>query len=440
VPLSTRSEPASVPAGAPWRPATRVGFRFCFLYFGLYSLATQIAGGLLLVPGFSFPGLGTWWPMRQITEWVAARLFRVTSPLVYTGNSGDTNFFWVQTFWLLMAAIAGTIVWSALDRREAYTTLHKWFRVALRLALASQMFEYGMAKVIPTQFPAPALLTLVEPVGNLSLTGLLWTTIGASRGYEVFTGVAEVVAAILLLAPRTTLLGAVICLADMIQVFVLNLTYDIGLKLISFHLTLITLLVLAPELPRLARVFVLDRPAGPSTERELFFSRRANRVALAAQLLFGVYLWGMHTSSSLAYWYGDGGGSARSPLYGIWEVEQLSVNGQLRLPAMNDYDRRWRRVIFDVPHMVVVQRTDDSFARYGASVDEGARRLALTKGGSRSWQASFAFERPAADRLILDGNMDGHTIHASLRLVELDSFRLLNSRFRWIRPPDLTLN
>jgi len=32
--------------------------------------------------------------------------------------------------------------------------------------------------------------------------------------------------------------------------------------------------------------------------------------------------------------------------------------------------------------------------------------------------------------------MDNHKIHVLLTLVEFDSFRLLNSGFRWIRPPD----
>jgi len=50
-----------------WNRRTRVAFRFCFVYFGLYSLATHIVGGLILFPNFSFPSLGTLRPMRDIT-------------------------------------------------------------------------------------------------------------------------------------------------------------------------------------------------------------------------------------------------------------------------------------------------------------------------------------------------------------------------------------
>ncbi len=421
-----------------WSLATRVAFRFCFVYFGLYSLATQISGGLFLLPGFSFPGLGPFWPMRAITTWVAVHLFGITSPLAYAGNSGDTNFFWVQTFWLLAVAVCATVVWSALDRRRGeYIVLHKWFRLFVRFAVASQMFDYGMAKVIPTQMPAPSLITLVEPVGNLSLQGLLWTSIGASQSYQIFTGVAEVLGGVLLLLPRTTVLGAITCLAVMIQVFVLNMTYDIGIKLISFHLTLMILYLLAPELPRLWNLLVLDRGAGASTQPQLFRTPRANRTAAVAQIVFGVYLLGMYTSISWGYWYGQGGGgSPRSPLYGIWNVKELSIDGQVRPPDLNDYDRRWRRVIFDDPDTMVFQRTDDSFARYGAAIDVGSKTVELTKGRSRNWRSSFTFRRSAADRLTLDGGMDGYRVHLELQLVERDTFRLLNSRFRWVRPPD----
>ena len=421
-----------------WHPATRVAFRFCFVYFGLYCLVTQIAGGVFLLPGLALPPLGTVWPMRDLTVWTAERVFDVTSPFIERGSSGDTVFHWIQTLWVLTLAVTVTAVWSALDRRRGhYVTWHKWFRLFVRFGLAAQMFYYGMAKIVPTQFPRPSLVTLVEPVGNLSLTNLLWTSIGASTPYQMFTGWAELLGGLFLLTPPTATLGAAICLANMVQVFALNMSYDFGLKQISFHLILLSVFLLAPDARRLARVFLLNRPAGPSSTPPLFRTARANRLAFAGQIAFGLYLVGVFTNLSLGYWYTEpGGGSPRSALYGIWDVDELTVDGQARLPVLNDYDRRWRRVIFDFPGVVAFQRTDDSFAHYGVSVDVARRLVALTKGNSRNWSASFLFERPARDRLILDGEMDGHRIRLQLKLLELDTFRLLNSRFRWVRPHD----
>src|SRR3984893_1286801 len=382
-----------------WSRLTRVAFRVCFVYVGLYCFATPIVGGLILFPRFSFPSFGAIWPMRQITFWLATNLFRVTTPLVFTGNSGDTTFHWVQTFWLLLFSALVAAIWTRLDRACARDiTLRKWFRRFIRFGLAAQMFYYGLAKVVPTQFPAPSLVTLVEPVGNLSRTDLLWTFIGASTAYQIFTGCAEVLAGVLLTVPRTTMLGALICLADMIQVFALNMTYDFGLKQISFHLILMSLLLLAPDFSRLASFFFLDRAAGPSSHAPLFRTRRANRLALVAQILFAVYLAGMFPRLALGYWLAEGGGGGpRSALYGIWDVEQLSIDGQLRPPVQNDYDRRWRRAIFDATSMMAFERTDDSFAHYGAVIDLAGHSIALTKGNSKSWRSTFTFQRPAAE-------------------------------------------
>jgi hypothetical protein len=123
-------------------------------------------------------------------------------------------------------------------------------------------------------------------------------------------------------------------------------------------------------------------------------------------------------------------------LYGIWNVERLSVDGQVRAPESFDYDRRWQRVIFDEPEAIVFQRADDSFARYGAAFDRQSGAFVLTKGNSLTWTSRFTFDRAPDDRLSLDGEMDGHRIQAELRLVDRSAFPLLNSGFRWVRPHD----
>ena len=433
---------------ARWGPLPIIAFRFCVTYFTLYAAATQVLGGVLLLPGFQLPALGNVWPMRDITLWIAQHVIGLTPPLRYTGNSGDTAFHWIQTAWLLVAATAATAIWSALDRnppsREAlrrdrpeHASLRKWFRVFVRFALAAQMFYYGMAKVIPTQFPPPGLVTLIEPVGSAALSDLLWTFIGASTPYQMVTGCAEMLAGLLLLTPQTTTLGALIGLLDMLQVFLLNMTYDFGLKQISFHLLLMFAFLLAPDARRLINVLLLNRGAESSTEQPLFATARANRIALIAQVAFGVYLVAMFTSLSTRYFYAEGGpGAPRSPLYGIWNIEQMSVDDEIGPTVLNDYDRRWRRVIFDARDVVVFQRTDDSLAHYGATLAGDGRTLALSKRNSTTWSARFTVDRSSHGRLILTGEMDHHQIRLKLQLVELDTFRLLRSTFRWVRPPD----
>ncbi len=421
----------------PWRSATRVAFRFLFIYLTLWSLATQVVGGMLQFPGYFFPSLGPLWPMADITQWVSRSVFGVEAPFE-RGNSADTLFWWVQTFWLLVVSLIATAVWTAVDRRRLeYATLHKWFFVFIRFALAAQMFYYGMAKVIPIQFMPPALTTLVQPIGTMSLSTLLWVFVGSSPLYQLFTGVAEVAAAILLVIPRTTPLGALIAMMDMIQVFSLNMGYDFGLKQISFHYIVMALFLLAPDWRRLLNVFVLGKPAPASTHQPLFRSADANRVALIVQILAGAYLLGNYTYlEARQYDAPEGPGHPRSALYGIWDIERMTIDGEVREPISNEYDYRWRRAVFDFPTRMAFQRTDDSLTRYDTTIDTERGLVKFGKFNSQTWSSTMLYRQPSPDRLVLEGVFDGHMMLIEMERVGLDTFPLLNSPFRWIRPPE----
>src|SRR5579859_2288924 len=411
-----------------WNPALKIAFRFWMLYLGLYCLSTQIVTNLFTALGEV--DLATLWPLRPVISWTAAHIFHVNAPLTvfWGGNSGsaDTMFSWVMTFCLLVIATVATVVWSLLDRRrENYAELHKWFRVFVRFALAGTMIAYGFVKVIPTQMSYPSLTRLLQPFGTLSPMGVLWTSMGSAPAYEIFAGCAQVAAGLLLIGPRTATFGALISLADMILVFVLNMTYDAPVKLFAFHLILLSCFVLAPDVPRLVRVAL-------STQTQLFRGVRANRIAFAAQMIFGLWLVGLYCHHSLGAWNTRGGGRPLPPLYGIWEVKQMSIDEQPRPPLLTD-STRWRRAIFDYPDRMAFQRLDDSFVPYGASVNVQEKTLALTKSDDKNWRASFTFQRPAGDQLILDGRMDNHQVHMELQLTDRNSFVLVSRGFHWIQ-------
>jgi hypothetical protein len=291
------------------------------------------------------------------------------------------------------------------------------------VSLAASLIEYGMTKVIPTQFPTPPLSALVTPVGDMTLSALLWTTIGSAPAYEIITGCVEVLAGVLILLPWTVTLGALLGLVSLLQVLLLNLTFDIGVKLVTTHLIALAVILITPMV-RLKPDTAVEVRLKPDT------------TAVILPIVLGAYLLGMQTWINWSFWQAGGGGRPKSVLYGIWNVERMSVDGQVRPPELNDYDRRWRRVIFDAPDAIVFQRTDDSFASFGASLDRSSGTIVLAKGASLTWTARFTYDRPSDDRLTLAGEMDGHRIDADLQLVDPSAFPLINSGFRWIRPHD----
>ena len=291
-----QTEPIQPQPNIPrWNPALRIAFRFWLIYLGLYCLATQT---ITTLAGAVFPDPATLWPLRPVIFWTGTHIFHVNASLsaFWGGNSAtlDDMFGWVTAFCLLVIATAATVVWSLLDRsRENYAELHKWFRLFVRFALAGQMIVYGFSKVIPVQMPYPSLTRLLQPVGTLSPMGVLWTSMGSAPAYEFFTGCAELAGGLLLIVPRTTTFGALISLAAMIQVFMLNMMYDVPAKRLAFHTMLLACFLLAPDVPRLVRFLLLRRTTSLSTEAQLFRGVRANRIALAAQIIFGLWLVGV---------------------------------------------------------------------------------------------------------------------------------------------------
>ncbi len=443
-----------IPAAEPPRPwpfGTTLAFRFLFVYFGLYTLTTQMLGGLLPIPGLNVPSLNAVPPLRPVVLWVGHHILGIEEiPLVPTG-SGDTLFDWVHVFTLLLIATLATAVWSALERRKRSTSvtpatpgtpgapgtrghprLYRWFRLFVRFGLGTTFLLYGSVKFIPLQMPAPGLTRLLEPYGHFSPMGVLWYSIGAAHSYERFVGLAEMGAGILLFVPRTALLGAVVALMDGIAVFVLNMTYDVPVKLFSFHLVLMALFLLAPNLPRLAELFLAQRTTRVLPEPPLGRTPRARRGWLIAQVVFGIWAVGMALRSGMQAWTAYGGGAPRSPLYGIWDVERMTVDGEPR-PALISDTTRWRRVVFDRPTVVSFQRMTDTFVGYPVAVDTVSGTVVITEPDSARTERTLTYQRPSPERLVLEGPLGGHQVRLEMAYVDPESFLLRSRGFNWVQ-------
>src|SRR5262249_41747712 len=152
-------------------------------------------------------------------------------------------------------------------------------------------------------------------------------------------------AGITLFIPRTQLLGAFIAFAATTEVFILNMTYDVPVKLFSFHLVLMSVVLLAPDVKRVC---------------DAVFYHRAKRWAVIAQIAFGVFLVTLGLYGGGQSWYSPfGGGAPKPPLYGIWTIDKMLINGVERAPLVTDYER-WRRVVIQNATSVSFWRMDDT--------------------------------------------------------------------------------
>lgn len=414
-----------------WGPLQRILFRFLFSYLVLYNFPFP----LNVIPVYGEVLDSSYKEIwHTVVPWVGEHALGVKARY-HPSGSGDTAYNYVLLFCSLILALAATAVWTLLDRRRANDArLHEWLRVYVRFALATAMLKYGAFKVLPEQFGTPLPSDLLEPIGEGSPMHLLWTFMGASIPYIIFTGAAEMLGGLLLAARRTTLLGALVCIGVLSNVVMLNFSYDVPVKLYSSHLLLMAVFLAAPGLKRLARLFVWNRPVPAAEQRPLFASRQGNRAALVFRTVFILYVTvaALQRSHQERLQYADVLTRQRQRLYGIWEVEELAVDGVVR-PLLATDETLWRRLVFEWPGAIGIQYAHETKVRdYELRPDPGPHRYTLCC--DPDWKASISFKQVEPDVLALEGTVDGKKIRGRFRRLDDSRFPLLSHRFHWIRP------
>ena len=206
---------------------------------------------------------------------------------------------------------------------------------AIVLLMPYAGFKLGLMQMSRPDFPE-LLITL----GEKSPMGLLWTFMGFSPVVQFLAGLAEFVAALLLLWRRTAWLGGLIGFIDLAVVWLLNMTFDVPVKIPSAFQALLYLLVLAPWLPRLFR-FLAGRATEAVEAPQVITSDKVHRVtrffpAVAAVVVLGAAGFAMFTGIPKAL---DREGTELSGLYAVsgGDIEAA--------PALSD-DQRWAAIAF----------------------------------------------------------------------------------------------
>ncbi|MES1243607.1 MAG: hypothetical protein ABUT39_18515 [Acidobacteriota bacterium] len=387
-----------------WSLARRFAVRFLLSYFLLLLLTYDHV--LLFVPR-SEPVVRKyvelWYP---IVVWVGKSVLHLDQDIYLLKSEADgiSNTAFGTVFFFCSVALAAVAagIWAALDRRRDEGRLSAWLRYLLRFMLAVTLIHYGAIKLIPAQMTAPPPLSLLLPrVADLTRMQLLWIFTGTSPVYESLTGLAELTGGVLLLFRRTTLLGALICAADMAMVVTLNFCYDVHVKLLSLHLLAMALLLVAPDLRRLSDLFFFDRRVERRAEPALFTRRRLDRAAQAVLLLFGLASMALGLSSAWKIYQMFH--PPKPPLYGLWTVEEFRAEAG---------PPPWRTVMVFRSGAVRVERTDGSWTTLPAEVKDQARRIRFEAG-------SFSFSAPEADDVVLNGVWNGRPARVRLRRMEL---------------------
>ena len=224
-----------------WSSFKKIGFRFLFIYISAFMIFVNNGA----FPFWSYVmELPNKW-LQMFIPWVGKNILNLSYDItVFTNGSGDTTYDYVIQLCILVIAFVGAIIWTLIDRnRSHYKTLYYWLTTGVRYYIALMLISYGMYKVIQLQFPYPGFYRLTQAYGDSSPMGLAWTFLGFSKGYNMFMGLAEVAAALLLFR-RTVTVGAIITLMTTANVMAVNYFYDVPVKIVSTHLVLLTLFLL----------------------------------------------------------------------------------------------------------------------------------------------------------------------------------------------------
>ncbi len=214
-----------------------------------------------------------------------------------------------------------------------------------------------------------------------------------------------------------------------------NLCYDVSVKLFSINLLLAAVFLAGPDFTKLARFFVLNRPMEPAEASGPTFHRRwLATTVVAFKLLFIT----ANLYQSGSYWYeryqSQMAHPPRPALYGLYDVEAFIQNGHERLALTTD-PTRWRRVIIDFfpPKVMQVQMMDDSFRPYQVEYDKAGESVTVISGTENSKKYRLECSRPDADHLVMQGMLASDSMTVRMKRMDPSKFFLLGRGFEWIQ-------
>lgn len=404
-------------------------------YWRYYTKKIVMLFVLLFIVSFSFPhyflpdiGAYTHTFFETLVYWFGKNILQIKKPYTIELISDSTGMY-INVLMLFCIAIIVAFVWQQLDKNNFAEKIFNWFIVFVRYYLALQMLVYGFSKLFKWQFYLPEPNTLFTTIGNNYKDILFWSTMGISRTYSVFTGLCEVIAALLLLFRRTNLLGALATFIIMLNVLLLNLCFDISVKLYSMFLIFLSLLLIAPFLKNLYHFFVLQKPT------QLNVSENPQLIVKGKNVLpylkwFVVFI--LLIDSITMYFKENNFNydkAVRPFLHGAYKVISF-VNNNDTLPPLLTNNFRWKRIFVHRRGYLIAQLMNDEMRDYELAIDSLKKEF-LFMSIEDSVVHLLQYQTLADTAIFLNGKFYDDTIKVSLQKINWQNLPLLKNEFSW---------
>jgi len=433
----------------------KIGLRFACIFFILFIVFLDFYSNIFTDIFYDYAQLDKL--SDKVIFWVGKDLFQIPYTIIrpVIGDHSDSTYIYLLYFSMLAVAALGAIIWSFLQRKENKDEkLYYWLTVIIRYYLAFTLFAFALEKFYKTQFPDLSFYKLSEPLGDMSPMGFAYAFFGFSHGYNIFMGVVES-AALLLLFRRTTTLGALLSLVALTNVILINFNYDLHAKMYPMVMFAMTLFLLGPQLKRIFKFFLTHQTTSLRIIKAPIINKKWIKVT---KIVIKVFVIGINTIP-LIMWYQNSHMEkkdkkiANGSYYGIYDVQEFVV-GKDTLSVENPL--RWNQIIID-GKMETVRLKNDSVAFMNISFDQkeilvyaDRTELEINKNEikkeyghdvdvdsiliEKHIKSLFHFELSDLATLKLKGKIrkDSVFITAQKRPIKTEDYRLNKRGFHWI--------
>ncbi len=364
----------------------------------------------------------------KFIAFVSPLLFEVKDELASSvPRNEDALFNYVSIIVLLSLAILGTLIWTVFDKeRKNYNYLHEWLIILLRYYVIYQMLLYGLAKVFLMQFQEPDFTTLMQTYGDSPPMALLWTFMGYSDGYTIFTGLGEVAGAIFLLFRKTRTIGALTVFAVMINVMLLNFFYDVPVKLLASHLVLFSIIIILYDWKRLTNFFFLNHPTAALPLQPFFKNPKIEKwkewvkIGSLAISIAGIFIVKIYLNKNA---------QERNANAELYMVETYKVNSEIDDEKI--YKHQWKYLLFVDSKTATICDVLDNKEEFQYDWRIKERKLSFFNSDKNTF-IDMKFSNPDSSKMILKGMIQKDTVEITLIKKRKSDFRLNQNRFNWI--------
>ncbi|MFZ5554409.1 MAG: hypothetical protein ACOZCO_14920 [Bacteroidota bacterium] len=386
----------------------------CFyLFLGCFSLLFMLS---FPFDSQNLPVPGKWIEpfFSSLVDISAQHVFQ-TEETISLSLLSDTKALYIHTFNLLVISffVAFLIQWYRANKELSPVFVYS-FTVVISYYLAYHLLSYGFNKVFKYQFFLPEPNTLYTTVGQTPKDLLYWTSMGSSWLYNVFTGSLEVIAGILLLFRKTRLPGGLFSFAVMLNVVMINFSFDISVKIFSSFLLLLSVIIISPHIKRLYFFVVQEKVINITMYSPVFSSLVQRRTYLTIKLFVLAIIF----YNALAIYFISGNFNddlAKRPLFhGAYDVKE-NASG-------------WKRVFIHRRGYFIIQTQDERMYDFKLEYDTTGKKLILEKYITKN-KYEYPYSQNGENILILTKLTDSSQI--ILEKLDLTRLPLLKNEFHW---------